>query len=109
MRSGRLRQRIRIERRSSARDVAGERLPAWELVADVRAQIDGLSGSEILAASQRQGRVLTTFRLRYVEGVTPAMRVVVGSRVFNVIDAIPQRGIKRELVITAQELVETPP
>lgn len=51
----------------------------------------------------------TVFRLRWRDGVLPAMRLVSGDRVFNIVSAIDPDGMRAELVITAEELVEETP
>lgn len=84
IKSGRLRDRVRIEKRSTSQDEAGEPLATWTLVAERWVEIVQAKGREIFASAQRQGRIPTVIRLRQIDGVVPSMRVRWGSRLFNI-------------------------
>lgn len=105
-----MREVVRIDRRSTTQDAVGEPLLSWvPFTPLLRAAIERTPGREIWASSERQGRVPTVFRLRWRDGVLPAMRLVSGDRVFNIVSAIDPDGMRAELVITAEELVEETP
>lgn len=106
VRAGDMKHRIKIQQRSTTQDAAGEPANTWTLFAERWAAIERTPGNETWASAQRSGRVPTVFRLRYLAGVTPAMRVVFGGKVLNVLSAVDQAGRKEELLITAEELVE---
>jgi head-tail adaptor len=108
--AGKLRHSVRIEQRSTIQDGAGEPALSWTLFAARRAAIERTPGREVLASQERQSRVPTTFRLRYLAGVVPAMRLTLwlspNKRIFNILSAIDPTGLGAELVITAEELIE---
>jgi len=105
---GQMRHQVRIEQRSTAQDSAGDQVLTWSLVAERRASIDRTPGSEVWASAQRNARVPTVFRLRYLTGVMPAMRLICSGKVFDIVSAIDPDGRGAELVVTALELVEEP-
>ncbi len=105
VRAGAMRFQVDILRRSTTQDAAGETLNTWSTFATRRAAIQRTPGSELFAAAGRNGRVPTVFRLRWLDGVTPGMRVQYDSRLFNITSAVDQEEIREELIITAEELV----
>jgi SPP1 family predicted phage head-tail adaptor len=104
-----MRHRVKLQQRSSGQDAAGGVLDAWEDFATRWASMERASGREVWASAQRSGRVPAVFRLRYLAGVTPAMRLVFDGRVYNILSAVDMAGRREELVITAEELVEETP
>ncbi len=104
--AGRMREVVRIEQRSPTQDAAGEFLLNWTLFAQRRAEIVRTPGREVWSSSERQGRVPTLFRLRYLDGVMPAMRLICNAKVYDIISAIDPDGLGAELVLTTEELVE---
>lgn len=106
--AGKMRQIVRLEQRSTTPDAAGEPLLEWTLFAQRRASIERTPGGETFSAAQRQGRVPTTFKLRYLPGVLPAMRLICDAKVYNILSAAADDK-NSELVITAEELVEAIP
>lgn len=109
VRAGDMRHSVRIERLSSTQDAAGQPQRTWTLIAERRAAIQRTPGSEVFASAQREGRVPVVFRLRYLSGVLPAMRLVFDGKVHNILSAIDPDGRREELVVTAEELVEVTP
>jgi SPP1 family predicted phage head-tail adaptor len=106
VRPGAMRHRVTIQQRSTVRDAAGGVRDAWEDVATRWASMDRASGSEVWASAQRSGRVPAVFRLRYLSGVVPAMRLRIDGRTYNILSSVDQAGRREELTITAEELVE---
>jgi SPP1 family predicted phage head-tail adaptor len=104
-----MRHRVTLQRRATGVDAAGGVLNGWVDFATRSASIDRAPGSEVWAAAQKSGRVPVVFRLRYLAGVTPAMRLLFDGRAHNILSAVDQEGRKAELVITAEELVEEAP
>jgi head-tail adaptor len=109
IRPGAMRYRVTIRRRASGVDAAGGLLDGWEDVATRWASRDRTPGSEVWAAAQKSARVPAVFRLRPLDGVSPAMRLVCKGAVYEIVSAINSGGIEAELVITAEELVEEAP
>ena len=110
---GRMRHVVRIDQRVTTQDAAGEQVLTWNQFATRRAAIEVTPGRELWSSQERQGRVPTIFRLRYLDGVVPSMRLIHSrdgsEKVFNILSAIDPDGLRVELVITTEELVEVPP
>jgi SPP1 family predicted phage head-tail adaptor len=107
---GPMRKVIRVEERSTLPDSAGEQLVNWTLVLEQRAAITRAPGREAWSASERSGRVPTEFRTRWRADVkvVPRMRLICDGSLYNIISAIDPDGMRAELVITCEELVEEP-
>ena len=110
MRAGKLRHVVQIQVRSDTPTSSGQRAFSWSTFATVRASVEPLAGREFYAAQaqERGDRVNTRFRLRYLAGLKPRMRIVWDGRWFDITSIIQMRGLRHELVVMAQELVEVP-
>ncbi len=106
IRAGELDTRITIEERAATQDAAGEPATTWDTFADRWASIERTPGSEVWASAQRSGRVPTVFRLRYLEGVKPAMRVVLGTSVFDIRSVVRPSGRAPDMLLVCEERVE---
>jgi SPP1 family predicted phage head-tail adaptor len=109
IRAGELDTRISIEVRSTTQDAAGEPAVEWQPFAQRWASIERTPGSEVWASAQRSGRVPTVFRLRYLDGVKPAMRVVVGTSVYDIKSVVRPSGRAPDMLLVTEELVEAAP
>jgi SPP1 family predicted phage head-tail adaptor len=57
----------------------------WEDVCTgVKASIEPLQGRELIAAQAVQSETTSKIRIRYRTGITAAMRIVFGARLFNI-------------------------
>lgn len=102
MRSGRLRHRVTIERRTTTTDAHGDQLDTWTTMATVWAAIEPLNGREYFAASGEASEVTARIRLRYqseLAGMTTADRVTHNGVNYDIRSVInpEQRGM--ELVL----------
>lgn len=105
IRAGPMRFQVVIERRTDEQDDAGQQLDEWDVFATRRAAMQRVTGDEIETAQQEAARVPTTFRLRWLDGVLPAMRLTCDGKVYDIKSAVDPDGLKNELIITAAELV----
>ncbi len=103
MRAGLLRHLVTLEQRTDARDAYGEPLDAWTPYATVRAEIQPLNGREYFAAAAEASEVTTRIRIRYVTGLTTALRVrfhgLAGEKIYNIVSIIDPDERHRELVL----------
>lgn len=77
MKAGPLRHRVTIEDFVTTLDSEGERTEGWvDQFGLIPAQIEPLSGRELIAAAATQSKVATRIRIRHRPGVAPRMRVV---------------------------------
>lgn len=83
-RLGALRHRVTLEAPQRADDEGGGATVTWMPVVTLWAEIRPRTGREVFEADQAGGRVTHDIRVRYRAGLTPAMRFVAGSRVFDI-------------------------
>lgn len=104
METGKLRSRIIIQQKSSAFDAAGEPGGAWTTFATVWASIKPSGGGERYVNQQVIANVSHEIGIRFNSGITPKMRVLYGSRVFDILAVhdIDERHIEMRLI--CQEL-----
>lgn len=104
MQAGRLRQRVRIQEPVDAQNGLGEMIRAWSTVATVWAAVEPLRGREFFDAEQVQAEISHRVRLRYRPGVDATMRVLFGSRVFQIQSVIDVDERRRELQLMCREM-----
>lgn len=106
--AGKLRTPIAIQRRVTTQTATGAVSYAWITFATVWAEIDPKFGRETATGVPR---MITTFRMRYLPGVTTAMRVVWvdggANRIFDLTSAQDVNARHRELVLMGTELIGT--
>lgn len=83
MRAGNLRHEVAIQSRSTSQDEFGQPVETWSTVATVWASIDPISGREFIGKSGEAAQVSHRVVMRHT-AVTPAHRILFGSRVFDV-------------------------
>ena len=86
---GSLNQRVTIEKPGAGNDDFGQPVTTWSLVATVWAAIRYLNGLETLRSGMETNIARASIRVHYLPGVVPAMRVMQGENVFNVIAVLP--------------------
>lgn len=103
MRSGTLRKRITIQRRSQSVDEYGGQSGAWQDLATVWGSFEPTGGKE--DAQSGQVRAVATFKigLRYFAGLTAADRLVYNGRIFDIVNINDIEELHREFDITARE------
>jgi len=109
----RLRHRMVLQQEVQTSDMAGGYIRSWQDIASLWAEIIPLGGSdsrlnttaskEIFAAGQLQSQVSHKILLRYREAVTPAMRLLLEQRVFNIRSVITPFEKKEHLELLVQE------
>jgi SPP1 family predicted phage head-tail adaptor len=108
---GAMRKQIRIEERTTTQDAAGEQVFVWNLVGSPRAEKIQTPGREVWSAAERNARVPTVFRIRHPRTdytVKPQMRVTCDGVLFDILSAHDPDGMKVDLVLTCNELVNEP-
>jgi SPP1 family predicted phage head-tail adaptor len=109
MNPGILRHSITIQQKDGTRGAAGGEKNTWAEVVTRRAQVLPLQGREL--ATQRQTYAEATHRvfMRYVDGITPKMRVqwtdpvAQTSRYFDIASVLNMDGQKRYMELIAVE------
>jgi len=84
--AGKLRHRVDIEEPAHAQDSqTGEMVTTWTtFAASIPASIEPLSAREFIQAAATQSQVTARITIRYLPGVTAAMRVKQGDRLYNI-------------------------
>jgi SPP1 family predicted phage head-tail adaptor len=100
---GSLRHLVTIQQAASSTSVRGGVSQTWSTHQRVWGSVEALSGSEGLAAMQRWGSVTTRIRIRYLSSVTPAHRVIYGSRTFDILAAVDPDGRRVEMHLMCVE------
>lgn len=96
----RLRHRVTIEQVTETRDADGGVVTTWAaLHSKVPAEIVPLSGREFIAAQAAQAGVNARMTIRYVDGITPKMRVVHGPDIYNIEAVLPDPTLRRHLTL----------
>ena len=102
-----LRHEITIEKLTKTRVAGGGHTKVWATFVSARACIKPLSGRERLHAMHIQDSLTHRITIRYRPGVTPAMRIKFGTRIFNIKAVINLDERKLWIEIHALEGVPT--
>lgn len=97
--AARLRERVRIERPDETQvSATGTRVPTWTTVADrIPAEVTPLRGREYIDIRAAASEITTRIRLRYRPGMNPAMRIVHGASIYNIVEVIDVDARHRQL------------
>jgi len=105
--ASKMRQRITFQSESTSSDSGGGSTLSWVSGDSVWAYIRPLSSRSISAervfAGQIEDRVIHLVTTRYLSGITPKMRILYGSRVFNIKSVVNVNEASELLQITAEE------
>jgi SPP1 family predicted phage head-tail adaptor len=105
MQAGNLRNRITVQDKNVTQNAYGEEVITWTTVDEVWAAVEPLMGREFMAAKQVQAEVSTRIRMRFIPGLAPEMRVLFGSRVFEILSVQHVYERRRELILMCKEIV----
>lgn len=98
MRAGQLRHQIVLQRRTMARTAnSAEMAETWTSVGTVWANVEPLSGSELLRAQQTQAETTHQVTIRHFDELTPRDRVRFGTRLFEIL-SIVNRDERNEML-----------
>jgi SPP1 family predicted phage head-tail adaptor len=103
MRAGKLRRSITIQQPANATDAIGGLTQVWSTFASGYAEISPNNGREAIQAQQINAQQPILIRTRYIAGVMPKMRVLYGSRIFEIISVANLNEKNRELEFTCLE------
>ena len=103
MEAGKLRNRVTIQKKSVVRDSYGAETITWVTHCQAWASIEPLRGREFMEARQAQAELTTRIRVRYQSGIEPEMRVLFGTRTFDIQDVIHVLERRREIQLMCTE------
>ena len=101
---GEMRQRIALQAKSITKS-EGIPLESWITVATVWAAVSDISGKEYFQAGAMQSEVTTRIRIRYQTGINSSMRVLYGSRVFQILSVIDKDERHRVIELMCKEVI----
>lgn len=82
--AGKLDRRVTIEQPSVAADAYGGQVTTWTTFKVAWAEVRPIRGAERFEAMAQRAARFEVFRIRYLSGVTPKMRIVWDGRVYNI-------------------------
>lgn len=107
-RPGAYREQIIIQQAAEVANSYGELVQTWSTYAQIHAAIEPLRGREFWAGTkEQQARVTTRIRIRYLSGVTPKMRVLWGSRAYQIQAVIDPEERHIQLDLMCEEWIDT--
>jgi len=96
---------VTLQQMQEGYDEAGQPIEGWTDIATVWAGVEPLRGQEFMAAGAMGASLTTRIRIRYLQGVTPAMRVLYGTRAYNINAVIDPEERHREMQLMCTELL----
>jgi SPP1 family predicted phage head-tail adaptor len=106
MRAGRLRHRIKIQEYTESQNTYGEVTKNWTDYATVWATFEPIKGKEFWESQQINAEITTKVTMRYLAGVKSKMRILLGTRIFEIDSVINPEERNRELQLLVKEMVE---
>ncbi|MGH6719749.1 MAG: phage head closure protein [Alphaproteobacteria bacterium] len=104
---GRARLRARLEREEPVPDGGGGYAPGWTTVATIWIAILPIAGREVTAGGGLGGATRHRVLIRRRLDVTPAMRLVIGARTFNIRAVLDREPASPWLELACEEGVAT--
>lgn len=102
---GELRHRITIQKLNNFQNEYGEVSELWEDILNVRAGIYPISGKEFFAAETVNSEITHKVKIRYIEGITPNMRIKFNNRIFSIESVINFQERNIEIQLLCKELI----
>jgi SPP1 family predicted phage head-tail adaptor len=100
MKFAKLRKKLDIQKVVETQNAHGEPVETWKNFANNRwAEIISPSGTENFRTQHTIAEVDRTFKLRYIKGIVPKMRVVFGGENYNIESVVNVNERNRELLI----------
>ena len=96
---GKYRHKIHFLQRVKGRDDYGEPIDNWDVFkSGIWASKDPLLGNEYFNALTTNTKVEVKFNMRYVDGITNAMRIRHGDEIYEILSAVNVKSLNRELL-----------
>lgn len=107
MRAGRLRQRVTIQQKSVTQNTYGEEVITWVAYHTAWAAVEPVRGREFYEQAMAGADVTARIVLRWPGAldITPDMRAVHGSRIYDIESVIRVEERRREVQLMCREVV----
>lgn len=89
MNAGSLNTRVTIQQNTPAQDDIGQPIASWATLATVWANVRHVSGMESIQGDADASSLKASVRIRLRRDVTNAMRVVIGSKTYEIRAVLP--------------------
>jgi len=106
MRPGRLDRRISFQKKTVTQNSFGELDETWANYATVWAERVQLRGREYWQAKQVAAELTTRYRIRYRDDLDPTMRLMDGSKTYDILSIIEMGGRDHWLEVLAEARAE---
>ena len=103
MRAGRLRNYITIQQPTETHDANLELILTWSTFTQCWASIEPLIGREYWSARQILSEISGKIRMRYINGITTKMKVIDGSKSYDIEAVIDFENRHEELILLVKE------
>ena len=103
MRAGKLRHRVIVQTSTETQDTAGEPIKAWASPFTTWADVQPLSGRELLRAQEVNAESTIRVNMRYNTYVSQSARLLVGTRILDINTVVDNREINRQFEILCSE------
>lgn len=102
--SGRMRERVTVQRPVDVQSTFGEATLEWETLGDVWAQVTGLSARDYFAA--QQAGTLTTHRvyIRFYAGIDPTYRLIWRGRKLEIISVLEREDRSMHEILAKEDV-----
>jgi SPP1 family predicted phage head-tail adaptor len=105
MEAGKLRYRVTLQQLTTTTDAEGIPIESWLPFATVHAAVEPIKGREYFQAAAVGAENTVRIRIRYRSGVTAAMRLLYGTRIFNIRSVIDDNERHWEIHLMCEEVV----
>jgi SPP1 family predicted phage head-tail adaptor len=105
MRAGQLRHKVTIQTSSEAQGATGDITTTWSTFATVNASIEPVYGREFFNNRQLSAEITHLVEIRYLSGVRPKMRILFGTRYFDIEQVVNDKERKVKHILMCKELV----
>ena len=105
LRSGIMDTLATVQTPTESANAIGEPILTWSTFATRWIAILPLSGNEQMTAMANEGSITHRVRMRYTDGLKPKMRLISGSRTFEIMSAV-ERGRREEHELMVSEVVD---
>lgn len=106
MRAGKLRHRVSIYYPEETQDATGSMVQNWLEFATVWASVEPLRGREMWAAREKEARIDVRIRMRYIDGITAKMIVILGSHTYQIVSIIDEEMRHAALQLMCYEVTD---
>lgn len=103
MKAGKLKQWLVIQSPVNTKNDHGEIIQTWQTYAELNGSVEPSSAREFWRANQVVADATHGVTCRFYPGVTPAMRILYGSRVLNILSVLNDGENDAELQILCKE------